>query len=342
MSREVHVRFCESRAVRFRPATHHVHVVATLARQDGRRVFVRNDFWRAGEASREVEAKYGLTVTAASDRTAAKRASYAEIAKAARRGQGEPVRDTLRRSVRTAAAGASSLGEFLERLRDDGLLVRERHSERNPGQVTGYAVALPESVDVGGQPIYFGGGKLAADLTLPKLRSRWEPAETDGSATAGAAGDATAGQPGQAASATSSASATTDGGASNDRHRLTPEERTRIWEQATAAAGRATEQVRAAAGKDPRGAGDAAWAASDFLASEPGSSRAAAAGRSPQPPPSTTARHAGCGAGYPPRRKPGRGCGRRRCCWPRRGSSAGARTPSCLRCSLSSPHCPTP
>jgi len=120
---------------------------------------------------------------------------------------------------------------------------------------------------VGGQPIYFGGGKLAADLTLPKLRSRWEPAETDGSATAGAAGDATAGQPGQAASATSSASATTDGGASNDRHRLTPEERTRIWEQATAAAGRATEQVRAAAGKDPRGAGDAAWAASDFLAS---------------------------------------------------------------------------
>ncbi len=265
MSREVQVRFCESRAVRSRPATHHVHVVATLARQDGRRVFVRNDFWRAGEASREVEAKYGLTVTAASDRTAAKRASYAETAKAARRGQGEPVRDTLRRSVRTAAAGAGSLGEFLERLRDDGLLVRERHSERNPGQVTGYAVALPESVDVGGQPIYFGGGKLAADLTLPKLRSRWEPAETDGSATAGAAGDATAGQPGQAASATCSASAATDGGSNQDRHRLTGEERARIWEQATAAAARATEQVRAAAGTDPRAAGDAAWAASDFL-----------------------------------------------------------------------------
>jgi len=143
-----------------RHADDHVLVVATLARQDGRRVFPRNDFWRAGEASREVEAKDGLTVTAASDRTAAKRASYAETEKAARQGHGEPVRDSLRRSVRTAASGASTLEEFFDRLADDGLLVRRRHSERNPGQVTGYAVALPESIDPGGAPIYFGGGKL--------------------------------------------------------------------------------------------------------------------------------------------------------------------------------------
>jgi hypothetical protein len=255
------------RWVAVRHADDHVHVVATLARQDGRRVFPRNDFWRAGEASREVEARYGLTVTAASDRTAAKRASYAETAKAARSGHAEPVRDTLRRSVRTAAAGASSLGGFLERLRDDGLLVRERHSERNPGQVTGYAVALPESVDPGGQPIFFGGGKLAADLTLPKLRRRWELAEPAGNATTSTAGGATAGSRGQAAGASSSASSATGGGSNQDRHRLTGEERARIWEQASAAAARATEQVRAAAGSDPRAAGDAAWAASDFLAS---------------------------------------------------------------------------
>jgi len=62
-------------------------------------VFPRNDFWRAGEASRAVEQTYGLSVTAASDRTAAKRPSYAETAKAQRRGNREPVRDTLRRSV---------------------------------------------------------------------------------------------------------------------------------------------------------------------------------------------------------------------------------------------------
>ncbi len=57
------------------------------------------------------------------------------------------------------------------------------------------------------------------------------------------------------------------GGPGPDRHRLTGEERARIWEQATAAAAHATEQVQAAAGSDPQGAGDAAWAASDFLAS---------------------------------------------------------------------------
>jgi len=251
------------RWVAVRHADDHVHVVATLARQDGRRVFPRNDFWRAGEASREVEAKYGLSVTAASDRTAAKRASYAETAKAARQGHAEPVRDSLRRSVRTAAAGAGSLAEFWERLADDGLLVRRRHSERNPGQVTGYAVALPESVDPGGAPIYFGGGKLAADLTLPKLARRWEAAVPAGNATTT---DGTgAGQPDRATSKSSSTAGA--GGPGRDRHRLTGEERNRIWEQATAATARATAQVRAAAGSDPRGAGDAAWAASDFLAS---------------------------------------------------------------------------
>jgi hypothetical protein len=66
-------------------------------RQDGRRVSPHNDYYRAGEASREVEAKYGLSPTAASDRTAAKRPTYAETQKTARSGQAEPVRDTLRR-----------------------------------------------------------------------------------------------------------------------------------------------------------------------------------------------------------------------------------------------------
>jgi hypothetical protein len=253
------------RWVAVRHADDHIHVVATLARQDGRRVFPRNDFYRAGEASRAVEARYGLTVTAASDRTAAKRPTYAETAKAARRGQSEPVRDTLRRSVRTAAAGATSLGEFLDRLRDDGLLVRERHSERNPGELTGYAVALAGSTDAVGKPVYFGGGKLAADLTLPKLRRRWEVAVPAGDTpAAGGDPDAAASGAGDASTAPCAGNPS-QGPAGEDRYRLTPEERAQIWEQATAAAARATEQVRAAAGADPAAAADAAWAASDFL-----------------------------------------------------------------------------
>src|SRR5664280_2021304 len=101
----------DGRQVSVRHADDHVHVVATLARQDGRRVFPHNDYYRAGEASREVEAKYGLSPTAASDRTAAKRPTYAETQKTARRGRAEPVRDTLRRQVRTAAAGATTIPE---------------------------------------------------------------------------------------------------------------------------------------------------------------------------------------------------------------------------------------
>ncbi|MGI9089853.1 MAG: hypothetical protein ACR2GG_01980, partial [Gemmatimonadaceae bacterium] len=67
--------------------------------------------------------------------------------------------------------------------------------------------------------------------------------------------------------ASTSTSASPEGAeAGNERHRLTVEERARIWEQATAAAARASEHVRAEAGADPRAAADAAWAASDFLA----------------------------------------------------------------------------
>src|SRR5664280_1316940 len=51
-----------------------------------------------------------------------------------------------------------------------------------------------------------------------------------------------------------------------DRSALTPAERVRIWEQATEAAARATAAIQAGADTDPRTAGDAAWAASDFLA----------------------------------------------------------------------------
>ena len=49
------------RWVAVRHAEDHVHLVATLARQDGRpAVLARNDFFRVGEACRAVEQRYGL------------------------------------------------------------------------------------------------------------------------------------------------------------------------------------------------------------------------------------------------------------------------------------------
>jgi len=73
------------------------------------------------------------------------------------------------------------------------------------------------------------GGRLAADLTWPKLRQRW----------------------------------TRSGTAPGDR--LTPAERDAIWEHAARAADDATARIRLLAGNDPAAAADAAWAAGDTL-----------------------------------------------------------------------------
>ena len=77
----------------------------------------------------------------------------------------------LRRHVCAAAAGAATEQEFFGRLADAGVLVRKRYSTVHAGEVTGYAVALPEHTARGGGVVWYGGAKLAADLTLPKLRA---------------------------------------------------------------------------------------------------------------------------------------------------------------------------
>lgn len=164
------------RWVAVRHAEDHVHLVVTLARQDGRGVSTFRDFYRVGEACRAVEDRYGLTVTPARDRTAAKRPTRAETEKAHRTGRVEPPRMTLTREVRAAAAAANREQDFFDRLSAAGVLVRPRYSERTPGQVTGYAVALPADRATSGEPVWFGGGKLAPDLTWPQLQHRWADA----------------------------------------------------------------------------------------------------------------------------------------------------------------------
>jgi hypothetical protein len=84
------------------------------------------------------------------DRTAARRPTRAENEKTRRAGRPEAPRVTLRRAVITAAARASSKAEFFARLAGAGVLVRQRRSTRNPGEVTDYAVALPGDTGRGG------------------------------------------------------------------------------------------------------------------------------------------------------------------------------------------------
>src|ERR1017187_10312239 len=169
------------RWVAVRHAVDHIHLVATLARQDGTRPGTWNDFFRVREACRDAEARSGLRSTAPADRTAAKRPARSETEQEARRGWDEPSRVTLCREVSAAAAGARTEHEFFARLADAGLAVCNRYSPTTPDQVTGYAVGLPRHTAKGGGIIWYGGGKLAADLTLPKLRRRWgAPGADDG------------------------------------------------------------------------------------------------------------------------------------------------------------------
>ncbi|MBW3648361.1 MAG: relaxase/mobilization nuclease domain-containing protein [Actinobacteria bacterium] len=175
------------RWVAVRHADNHVHVVVTLVRQDGRRVFPHHDFYRAREASLEVERRYGLTPTSPVDRTATPETTRAEQPKhqgavqaSVRAGLPAPAgpdREVLRARVRAALAGSQDWEEFADRLRLSGVLVRERYSTRDPDELTGYAVGLPTNGArdrVGQQTVWFGGGKLAPDLSLPQLRARWE------------------------------------------------------------------------------------------------------------------------------------------------------------------------
>jgi len=216
------------RWVAVRHGPDHIHLVAMLARQDFRRPRLDFERYRVREACRAAEARYGLRATAPGDRTAACRTSRAENEKATRRGLGEPPRVTLRRAVITAAACARSEGEFFTRLEAAGILARKRFSTRQPGQVTGYAVALPGDTSQAGGPVWYGGGKLAPDLTWPKLRQRWP-------------------------------------GRSTAEEQFTPAERAAIWDHAARAARAAAAEIRALAGSDPAAAADAAWAASDTL-----------------------------------------------------------------------------
>ncbi len=202
----------EGRGVRWVAVHHgsnHIHIVAVLARQDGRRAALHNDYYRIGEALRDMEAEYGLVAVARSDRTAARRPGRAEAEKAGREGRAEAPRVTLQRHAAVAAAAAGSEAEFFGLLERAGLRVRLRRSSRDPGQVTGYAIALDDDKNPDGEPVWYGGGKLAADLSLPKLRARWAgagprpgPGGPDGAwdhaaaAAAAASGQLQAGQPG--------------------------------------------------------------------------------------------------------------------------------------------------
>jgi hypothetical protein len=150
----------------------HIHLAASLVRVDGSRV----DTWQSkrtlSKLCAELETAYGLTVVEGRHGKGMPGLSRAELERTAREQLAEPPRVTLARMAREASVASRDEAEFVRRLRGSGVLLRPRFKTGGIEAVVGYSVAL-RVVD-GDMPIWFGGGKLAKDLTLPNLRQFWE------------------------------------------------------------------------------------------------------------------------------------------------------------------------
>ncbi len=184
----------------------HVHIAASMVREDGTRWSQHNNYVKAQRIARRLEEKHGLRVVGQGVKTrgyaegeaesvARRRAAgkYAAEAKMnpgmvpwARLARGEreafiaqqvpleqPRVDVMLR-VRAATAGSRDEGEFVRRMRGAGLLVRPYYVKGGAEQVSGYSVAGRPIH--GERPIWYGGGTLAKDLTLAALRTGWNDA----------------------------------------------------------------------------------------------------------------------------------------------------------------------
>lgn len=151
----------------------HIHIAVCLVRGDGTWASEWQSKSRSQRICRELEREFGLRPL---HETGAERGrphpSAAELRRATEAGR-EPERDRLRRVVLSAAVGAQNEYEFLRNLLDDGVRVRPRWAAGGRESVEGYSVRFRDAA----RPVWFGGGKLAPELSLPKLRAHWR--ETD-------------------------------------------------------------------------------------------------------------------------------------------------------------------
>ena len=164
----------------------HVHVVVQLVGETGRAASVHNDRPRAQEQCRQLEERYGLRrVEGREAKRGARATSYRQRYRTEREHDNreiespEPDRELLVREVRRLAAASFSEGEFVRRLRAEGLIVRPRFAAGREDQVVGYSVALTPAE---GKPLVpHAGGRLAKDLTLPRLRGAhgWSAEDRD-------------------------------------------------------------------------------------------------------------------------------------------------------------------
>lgn len=180
----------------------HIHIAVNLVRTDGTKAWIHNDYRRAQQACRELEQEHGLEELATGKTKAATRGWQPgeREAQARRRARAKLYRESpsvswgslpveerkrltaaemqedqprhrLATQIRAAAATSRTEAEFIRRLRGQGILIRPRYARGTTRVVTGYSVA--ERPVWGEKPVWYGGGTLARDLRLPRLRDGW-------------------------------------------------------------------------------------------------------------------------------------------------------------------------
>lgn len=170
-----------------REGNDHIHIAVNLVRQDGRTIDPHGDFIKAQTIRRELEQRYDF-ITPLKERgydqgkNGQQLPAYTidEAAVAAKDSrQGQPVvpdRVLLQRAVRAAAESSSTEADFLNTVvHNDVEIEAARYDANDATKVTGYKVRLTDSDD----RRWYTASQLARDLTLGKLRPRWEANETE-------------------------------------------------------------------------------------------------------------------------------------------------------------------
>ena len=175
---------CRWVAVRHGPSVagnDHIHVAVDRIRDDGTCASIYRDFRTVGRVAAELETRFGLRHVEGRTRgTCVPDATRGDREASNRLGDREPLRVRLERRVRACVAAASSEAEFVALAHEHGLVLRPRTAADGSRRVVGYSAAErdgrtardPRTGKRG--PIWFGGGNLASDLSLPRLRTRWE------------------------------------------------------------------------------------------------------------------------------------------------------------------------
>ena len=151
----------------------HIHIAATIVREDGTKWTPWYDQRRAQKACNVLEHRYGLLVVESREHARGSRCDSAAAQNAAKRASTSRTdRAVLEERLRAAATAAASEADFVRRARRLGVRLHPRFASGRIDIVVGYSAAL--RTENGQQTRWWGGGRIARDLTLTQLRTRWQ------------------------------------------------------------------------------------------------------------------------------------------------------------------------